>query len=129
MADVAKHHAKEEWVSDDGEGRRVDLAATRDTIPIHNPLKSGGELILAKVGWRLLVRLYDVDNAWHLRARSRRAAPYGRLRLLITRDGAPRLGNQTLSRQVIVPHIEYPIDGLLLQCDAPPLGHLLRELR
>jgi hypothetical protein len=62
VAQITKHDGKQEWESDDGVKRWVDLLVRRYAISVDHRLEALGEPICAVEGWRLLVRAQFVQD-------------------------------------------------------------------
>ena len=127
VAYVAEHDAEEEGEGDDDEGGRVDLAIPRDAVGVDDRLEGRGELVESEVRGRLLVGVDDVEDRGHLRAAAGGAAPQRRLAGLALGHGAPGLCDEALAREVVVPHVERAVDGLLLEHVRAPAVYSLRH--
>jgi hypothetical protein len=53
MTYISKHYSKEEWISDDVKGSRIDLLVSRFAISLNNFMEGPDEVIYFEMGRRL----------------------------------------------------------------------------
>mmetsp|Transcript_10136 Transcript_10136/g.23433 ORF Transcript_10136/g.23433 Transcript_10136/m.23433 type:complete len:356 (-) Transcript_10136:1503-2570(-) len=114
VADVAEHDPEEEGERDDRESRRIDLAIPGHAVRLDESMEALRKLVELEVGGRLLVSVDQVHDGRHLGTRARSTPPQRRRRLVDERHRTPRLGDEHLARQVVVPHVEHQVHRALL---------------
>jgi hypothetical protein len=110
MASVAKHDGKQKRKRNDGKGRRIDLLIARDSVGIHQRLKSGGDFVLFAEGGRLFPGGNDVQNRLKVGVDLLRLVVEDHFDAgaILQRD--PALGDDTLL--VELEHVHGVVDGL-----------------